>query len=96
MTRLHQQLVEQRHASRLRAAAAAAEVRLEDLVEIIRSAIEDGFAPRSEFEAVERKLTDLIGSLTREANADELAEDRAEGYVRALGPLPEAQPAAFW
>eukprot|EP00439_Symbiodinium_sp_Y106_P068175 s1189_g11.t1 len=94
MTRLHQQLVEQRHTSRLRAAAATAEVRLEDLVEILRSAIEDGFTSRGgEFEAVEVKLTALISGLTREANADELAEERAEAYVRALGPLPEA---LFW
>ena len=84
---LQQQLLEQRHSSRLRSAVSS-EVRLIDLVEILCSAAQDGCA-MPELEEAETKLVSQVGQLTREAS--DMSEARATELEEALAPLDRAE-----
>lgn len=84
---LQQQLLEQRHSSRLRSAVSS-EVRLIDLVEILCSAAQDGCA-MPELEEAETKLVSQVGQLTREAS--DMSEARATELEEALAPLDRSE-----
>eukprot|EP00929_Paragymnodinium_shiwhaense_P017853 TRINITY_DN12766_c0_g2_i1.p1 TRINITY_DN12766_c0_g2~~TRINITY_DN12766_c0_g2_i1.p1 ORF type:complete len:3238 (-),score=874.93 TRINITY_DN12766_c0_g2_i1:313-10026(-) len=75
--------------SRLQAAAAAGEVRVEDLVGILRDALQGGYAHLQEFNQAHVKLAEAVGDLAQQAKADTLALDRAKECAEELRQLPE-------
>lgn len=83
MTSLHRSLLEQRQLSRLRAALSG-DVSLFDLVDLLRSAVDDDCAHLKEFGEVESKVSSLIAVLTQKANSDELLETDAMEQVEML------------
>lgn len=87
-------LQSQWHASRLKAVAEVDEPPLEDLVERLVAAFEEGYYKLEEFEKAQAKLLVAILGLTKQAKADELRHERAQAYSEFFGIVPDAMPLA--